>query len=67
MTWDNVLLAQIDAKIAEGGGWARIRDLPGGSEYVWDLVARGVLEESGEFVRRAVRQLDQGRGRPVPG
>lgn len=49
---DKVLLPQIDKKIEEGGGWARIRDLPGGKEYIWDLIERGVLEEDSEFVRR---------------
>lgn len=50
--YDEALLPQIDKKIYEGGGWARIKDLPGGKDYIWDLIDRGVLEEDGEFVRR---------------
>jgi hypothetical protein len=52
LDWDEVLLPQIDAQIAEGGGWAKISRLPGGENYIWGLIERGILEEEGEFVRR---------------
>lgn len=50
--WDEILLPQIDKKIDEGGGWAQIKNLPGGTEYIWDLIDRGILEEDQGFVRR---------------
>jgi hypothetical protein len=46
------LLYAIDHLISEGGGWAAIKDCPGGYEFIWDLVERGFLEEDGEYIRR---------------
>lgn len=47
--------ARTDRDLATGGrGWVQIKDLPGGSEFVWDLIHAGVLEEEDGFVRRAV-------------
>lgn len=59
--WDRVLLPQIDKLIDEGGGWAAIKTLPGGKDYVWDLIDRGVLEEDGGYVRRTRRNARKPR------
>lgn len=46
--------ARTDRDLATGGrGWVQIKDLPGGREFVWDLIHAGVLEEEGGFVCRA--------------
>jgi hypothetical protein len=49
---DECLLAQIDNKIDEGGGWAAIKDCPGGSHYIWSLIEQGLFEEDGGYIRR---------------
>lgn len=48
------LMAAIDREIERGGGWAAIKNLPGGSHVIWDLIERGFLEEDGEYVRRTI-------------
>ncbi|MDP2607261.1 MAG: PcfJ domain-containing protein [Deltaproteobacteria bacterium] len=50
---EDVILKQIDRKIDEGGGWAAIKGLPGGKDFVWDLIDQGILEEEGGYIRRA--------------
>lgn len=50
--WDDVLLAQIDKAIEEGGGWANMKRLPGGEDAIWDLIERDILLEEDGFVRR---------------
>ncbi|MCG8433516.1 MAG: hypothetical protein MJA83_05750 [Gammaproteobacteria bacterium] len=47
-------MAAIDREIERGGGWAAIKNLPGGSHVIWDLIERGFLEEDGEYVRRTI-------------
>lgn len=50
LNWGRVLLPQINLQAEEGGGWASMMRAPGGAEFVWDLMAAGLLEESGGFV-----------------
>lgn len=48
----DALMPGIDREIDRGGGWAQIKNLPGGRDAIYELVRRGVLEEDGDFVRR---------------
>ena len=48
---DVVLLQQIAKQEYEGGGWANVNRLPGGSDFMWRMIEEGYLEESGGFVR----------------
>lgn len=50
---DRALLAQTDKLIEQGGGWAQMKNLPGGSDWVWSMINLNILEEDGGFVRRA--------------
>jgi hypothetical protein len=45
------LLRSINALAYERGGWAPIRNSPGGRDVIWEMQQSGYLEEDQDYVR----------------